>query len=480
MRILFRAGRDLLDDADAAAQRTTLGLGTIATQDASSVVITGGTVAGLTSLTAATSTLGDATITSGSITGITDLAVADGGTGASDAATARTNLGVAIGSDVQAYDAGLNSIAGLTTSADQTIYTTGSDTYATTSLTSFGRSLIDDADAATARTTLELGTLATQSGTFSGTHSGTTSGTNTGDQTITLTGDVTGSGTGSFAATIADDAVTTAKIADANVTTDLLADDAVTGAKLADDSSTVVDTTDPAALGAFVGQQWINANTGLTRIWDGTNWIDSKGVQAITFSDTTPINFAVTYPTSTTATVTTTLDTQAAASVFAGPTSGANAAPTFRALQSTDLPIAAAGVVGAVSPGTGLSVDGSGVLNHLNSVTAGTFTKVTVDAQGHVTTGANLLASDVPNLDASKITTGTFSTAFLAPNSVTAAQLADYGIAQVSETAPNPEFAGQCAAGDRGQGQHHGPDPPCGGRAQCGQHRCADGGSGGH
>jgi hypothetical protein len=42
---------------------------------------------------------------------------------------------------------------------------------------------------------------------------GNTSGTNTGDQTITLTGDVTGSGTGSFAATIANDAVTNAKLA---------------------------------------------------------------------------------------------------------------------------------------------------------------------------------------------------------------------------------------------------------------------------
>ena len=38
-------------------------------------------------------------------------------------------------------------------------------------------------------------------------------GTNTGDQTITLTGDVTGSGTGSFAATVANDAVTNAKLA---------------------------------------------------------------------------------------------------------------------------------------------------------------------------------------------------------------------------------------------------------------------------
>ena len=38
-------------------------------------------------------------------------------------------------------------------------------------------------------------------------------GTNTGDQTITLTGEVTGSGPGSFAATIAADAVTNAKLA---------------------------------------------------------------------------------------------------------------------------------------------------------------------------------------------------------------------------------------------------------------------------
>lgn len=38
-------------------------------------------------------------------------------------------------------------------------------------------------------------------------------GTNSGDQTITLTGDVTGSGTGSFAATIANNAVTLAKMA---------------------------------------------------------------------------------------------------------------------------------------------------------------------------------------------------------------------------------------------------------------------------
>ena len=142
-----------------------------------------------------TFTCGNVSVTGGTITGITDLAVADGGTGASDAATARTNLGLEIGVDVQAYDAELQALSGLTPTDGNFIVGNGS-TFITE-------------DAATSRTSLGLGTIATQDssavsisggsltgmtsysgGSFSGT-TGTFATTGTGDVVVVETSDDT-------------------------------------------------------------------------------------------------------------------------------------------------------------------------------------------------------------------------------------------------------------------------------------------------
>jgi hypothetical protein len=108
-------GASLVDDADAAAGRTTLGLGSLAVINS-------------------------------------PLPIANGGTGATAAGAALTALGG------QPLDATLTALAGLATGADKLAYSTGADTFSQTDLTSFARTMLDDANAGAVRTTLGVGT----------------------------------------------------------------------------------------------------------------------------------------------------------------------------------------------------------------------------------------------------------------------------------------------------------------------------------
>jgi hypothetical protein len=291
---------------------------------------------------------------------------------------------------------------------------------------------------------------------------------------------------------------------DASVNTGELVDNAVTAAKLADESTVDLVTTLPAS-GAFTGQIALDTDDDKAYIWDGSQWVSFKAagsINSVVGSSSGVVNISVS-TSGDEVTISTTLDNTSAAGQFLAGPSGTAGAVSYRTIVSADLPTAttsakgavvvngdgltlsgdqiqidntvtanaseyhltqydanglvtagrlivaadlpaaAAGVKGAVFPGTGLQVAVSGQLDHTNVATPGTYGKVTVDAQGHVTEGTSLIADDIPDLDASKITSGTFTSDRLASNSVTAAQLADYGIAQIGSSQPIPEFAGQ-------------------------------------
>lgn len=157
------------DGAGAAAEVTDV-TGSLSFND---ITITGGTISGVTlstsnatitggSISGTPITTSNATITGGTITGITDLAVADGGTGASTAAGARTNLGVAIGSDVLAYDANLQSFVTTFTlpttdgAAGQVLSTNGSGTLGFEDQRVAGSTLFTATGAITAGKVVEL------------------------------------------------------------------------------------------------------------------------------------------------------------------------------------------------------------------------------------------------------------------------------------------------------------------------------------
>jgi hypothetical protein len=154
------------------------------TQPANSLLLcTVAVAAGATTILDANLTDGRAQWADASRPGGTDVAVADGGTGSSTASAARTALGVAVGSDVQAWAAVLDATTAAFLTADETkldgieaaadvtdtanVASAGAlmdsevdadiktlSLPASTTISTFGATIVDDANAAAVRTTI--------------------------------------------------------------------------------------------------------------------------------------------------------------------------------------------------------------------------------------------------------------------------------------------------------------------------------------
>ena len=298
------------------------------------------------------------------------------------------------------------------------------------------------------------------------------------------------------------------------INTSQLANDAVNAAKLGDNSVTHLVSTLPAN-GDFVGQFALDTDDLKLFCWNGSTWQAIKAggsVNTVVGGSEGVVNVTVTQ-TGDSVTLNTTLDNTSAASQFlAGPTSGAGSVtyrviapadlPTAtttekgavlvngnglvmsgnqividntvtentsayhlvqysakglitdgRALIGADVPVATSGTVGVVAPGAGLGVNAAGTISHTNAVTPGTYEKVTVDAQGHVTAGGNLVSADLADIEfsASQLTSGTISTTRFAANSIEGTKLSNNAVTKIGGAGstngvvvfPTPDYNGQ-------------------------------------
>lgn len=303
----------------------------------------------------------------------------------------------------------------------------------------------------------------------------------------------------------ASGSIVEASLATGAVSTAKIQADAVTGAKLANSSSAVVSSSLPAS-GEFTGQLHIDSDDEKASYWDGSAWVDLKAkgsVNTITGSTASLVNIAAS-ASGDTITLDVSLDNTSAANQFlAGPAGGggavayrtidpsdlptansslqgavivdgnglamdagiikvdntvtAQASPVFHkiaynaqglvtsssSVAGADLPVATSTSPGAVQPGSGLAVSGVGVLNHDNAVASGTVSGISYDTEGHITNAVPLVAGDIPNLDASKITTGSLDVARIAANTVTGTKLADFAITKIGDTQPTADQIGQ-------------------------------------
>ena len=296
------------------------------------------------------------------------------------------------------------------------------------------------------------------------------------------------------------------------ITETTIASGAVTGSKLGANSTVNIVASLPA-IGEYVGQIALETGQNKGYIWNGSTWVSFRAagsINSVVATSSQPINLTIS-TVNDTVTINAALANSTAASQFiAGPVSAAGAVslrsivsndlPTAtttakgcvivngnglvmasdtvsidntvtaeaidyhvvqysnkglvtggRALSSSDLPIATTANTGVVLPGSGLSVTPTGTLNHTNTVTPGTAAKVTFDAQGHITSALSLDAADIPDISATKLTSGTLSASVIGNGTITGNKLANTSITKIGGAAsttgvvsfPVADFTGQ-------------------------------------
>ena len=295
-----------------------------------------------------------------------------------------------------------------------------------------------------------------------------------------------------------------ATVPPSSVGTTALVDKSVTAAKLDDQSTAVVALTLPVT-GAYIGQLAYNEDTGKAYLWDGTTWEPFKAagsINTLTYDNTlSPLAIGGVATDDNVELTVLPKDTTAAGLFIAGPVSTPGAVdyrrifsadlPTAsadkgavavngnglkmtgdaicidnvadpsagifslveydayglvtdgRAITSADLPVADFNAIGAIRPGPQFTVSANGELAHTNAVAPATATKITYDASGHVTAGANITIDDIAEVSTTALV-GQITTEQITDAAVTSPKVADYATCLMQEANPGAgDFLGQ-------------------------------------